>query len=141
MNRTFLLLISVALSSLACAGDLDSAAAKLERPAYDTVKTAEHFAIGRVGAAGIISAQETAFRQLLKQPDAVALCQKLLNDGTPAGQLYGLLGLRLLDQKAFQTALPRYADSKTDIETVRGCIVTHTTAGALAQQIEKGELK
>ena len=136
-----LLFMAVALAVLAHAGDPDWAAAKLAREAYGTVKTAERFTVGGVGYAGIPSRQEAAFRQLLKQSEPLAQCQKLLTEATPAGQLYGLLGLRLLDQQAFQAALPRYKDAKTDIPTMSGCIVTHTTAAKLAKQIQNGELK
>lgn len=138
LNRRLLLLILVALCALAQASETKSAPNK---PAYETVKTAGGFAIGRVGVAGIISEQESAFRELLKQPDALVQCQKLIGAGTPAGQLYGLLGLRLLDESAFNAALPRYIDSKTDIQTVNGCIVGVTTAAALAERIAKGEVK
>lgn len=136
-----LLFMAFALPLLTHAGTPDRATAELARGAYSTVKTAERFSVGGVGYAGIPSRQETAFRQLLKQPEALVQCQKLLTEATPAGQLYGLLGLRLLDQQAFQAALPRYKDAKTDILTMSGCIVMHTTAAKLARQIEKGELK
>lgn len=142
MSRRFLLLlVAFAFPAFLHAGDPDWAAAKLARETYDTVKSAERFTIGGVGIAGIPSRQETVFRQLLKQPEPLARCQKLITEATAAGQFYGLLGLRLLDQQAFQTALPRYKDSKTDIPTISGCIVMHTTAAKLAKQIEKGELK
>ena len=115
--------------------------AEIAKHAYDIVKTAEQFTVGGVGFAGRPSRQEMAFRQLLKQPEPVSRCKKLLTEATPAGQLYALLGLRLLDQPAFQTALPRYKDSKTEIPTMSGCIVMRTTAAKVAKEIEKGELK
>jgi hypothetical protein len=112
-----------------------------DKPAYDTVKTAERFAIGRVGEAGIFSEQESALRELLKQPNALFRCQKLLSDGTPAGQLYGLLGLRLLDESTFKAALPRFIASKTVIQTVNGCIISRTSVAELAHKIAKGEVQ
>ncbi len=136
-----LLFMVVAVPLLADAGAPDWTAHKLAKEAYKTVKTAERFTVGGVGFAGIPSRQETAFRQLLELPEPVVRCQKLLTEATPAGQLYGLLGLRLLDQEAFRAALPRYKNAKTDIPTMRGCIVMDITAAALATQIEKGELK
>lgn len=80
-------------------------------------------------------------RQLLKEPEPLVRCQKLLTEGTPAGQLYGLLGLSLLDQQAFQQALPRYRDSKTVIQSVGGCVHFSTTEAQVAKEIEKGQLR
>ena len=105
------------------------------------MKTAERFSIGGVGVAGIRAKPEVAFRQLLKEPDAAARCQRLLNEATPAGQFYGLLGLRLLDDDAFRAALPRYRDSKEAIPSIAGCILMQTPASEIARRIEKGEVK
>ena len=136
-----LLFVAVFLPVLAWAGDSEHASDKLAREAYGTVKTAKSFTVGGVGYSGSPSKQETAFRQLLKQSDPIVQCQKLLAEATPAGQLYGLLGLHLLDPKAFQAALHRYKDATTEIETMNGCLISHTTVAKLAKQIEKGELK
>jgi hypothetical protein len=119
----------------------ESADAKLAREAPQTLRTVERFTIGGVGKSGDPAQAELSFRALLKRPDAVAECQKLIADASPAGQLYGLLGLRLLDPKAFQTALPRYKGSKASIPTMSGCIVQQTTAGAVAADIEQGTIK
>jgi hypothetical protein len=116
-------------------------AAEIAKHAYEIVQTAERFTVGGVGIAGSPSRQETAFRQLLKQPEPVSRCKKLLTEATPAGQLYALLGLRLLDQQSFQTALPRYKNSRLEIPTMSGCIVMRTTAAQVAKEIERGELK
>lgn len=137
-RNLLLLVLPLALCALATASE---PSAVTDKTAYETVRTTESFAIGRVGVAGIISKQENAFRELLHQPDALAQCQKLLAEGTPAGQLYGLLGLRLLDESAFDAALPRYTASKSVIETVNGCMISHTTAAAVAGRIAKGDVK
>jgi hypothetical protein len=109
--------------------------------AYEVVKSAERFSIGGVGYAGTRAKPDLALRQLLKEPDAPARCRKLLTEATPAGQFYALLGLHLLDDAAFRTALPRYRDSKESIPSMYGCIVMQTPARVLARKIEKGELK
>ena len=143
MNRRLLTLFAVVvLVSGARVAAADNAGEKLVRTPYETVRTAEGFTIGGVGFAGTPSIMEKAFRQLLKEPNALVKCKKLLNDATPSGQLYGLLGLRLLnDQQAFRTALPLYKNSRAIIPTMRGCIAGRTTAAEVAKQIEKGELK
>ncbi len=138
---TALFFLACLLPASAPGEDPAPATVSLERETYHTVRTAARFTVGGVGEAGIPSRQETAFRLLLKQPDPVVQCRNLLTEGTPAGQLYGLLGLRLLDQKAFQAALPRYQDSATSIQTMSGCLGFQTTAAKLAKQIEDGTLK
>ena len=136
-----ILLLLIAVPVVARPGNPDRAVASFAREDYDTVRTAEYFTVGGVGYAGTPSNQEIAFRRLLLRPEPVSHCRKLVTEATPAGQLYGLLGLRLLERQAFQTALPSYKNSRTDIQTMRGCIVIHTTVGRLARQIQKGALK
>jgi hypothetical protein len=128
--------------TIACAGEpAVGTVDKLARNAYESVRTADEFIIGGVGVAGTTSGQETAFRHLLKQPEPLARCQQLLAEGTPAGQLYGLLGLRLLDPPTFEAALPRYRNAQTPVQSMSGCIRFRTTAAELSQQISKGNFQ
>ena len=142
MNHySLLLLLAIVFPTFASAGNSDVVAAKNTREAYEIVKAADRFTVGGVGYAGRPSESEIAFRQLLKQPNPLILCQKLLGEATPSGQLYGLLGLRLLDRKAFQAVLPRYRTSKVDVPTMSGCIVIKTTTASIAEKIDKGKYK
>lgn len=109
--------------------------------AADVLHQAQQFTIGGVGFAGTISSAETALRALLKTPDAVTECKKLVSDATPAGKLYGLLGLKLKDPKAFEEAFPAFKDSKTAVSTAAGCMLYETTLGKLATDIQDGKLK
>jgi hypothetical protein len=108
---------------------------------YEALTATTTFAIGGVGFAGTTSEAEKDFRELLKEPDAVAKCQKLLTDATPEGQMYGLLGLKLKDETAFLAALPKYKGSKTALREMCGCIMGTITVGELAARIEKGTYK
>ncbi len=103
---------------------------------YTVVRSAKQFSVGGVGLANTRSQEEQAFRELLTQPGPVIRCRKLLSEGTPAGQMYGLLGLRLLDRKAFQAALPAYKNAKTGVATVEGCLVMDSTISNVVRQIE-----
>ncbi len=143
MNRTLLVSLGLALATpfSACAGKLDRTETNAEADAYTAVKSAETFALGGIGVAGTISQQEIAFRQLLKEPEPLARCQRLLTEATPAGQIYALLGLRLLDAKAFAAAVPHYLASQAAIPTIRGCIMMKMPAAKLATEIQKGDLK
>lgn len=125
----------------ASAGDKKNADADAAHSPYEALTAATTFAIGGVGVAGTISPAENDFRALLKEPDAVAKCQKLLTEATPEGQMYGLLGLKLKDEAAFLAALPKYKGSKTNLREMAGCMMGTITAGELAGRIEKGLYK
>lgn len=140
MKSKLLFLVVICLAQQG-AGGADRPPANLSADAYNIVKSAESFAIGGVGVAGVTSKTETAFRQLLKQPDPAVRCQKLVREATPAGQLYALLGLRLTDQKAFQALVPTFKTSTKDVETVTGCIVARTPVAVVATRIEAGKVK
>jgi hypothetical protein len=108
---------------------------------YETVQRAESFTVGGVGVAGTRTKQELAFRELAKQPQAGLRFRKLLVDGSPAGKMYGLLGLKLTDTNGFEEALPHFTECETKIETIGGCMVMHTTVGYVAKQIARGDFK
>jgi hypothetical protein len=108
---------------------------------FETVQRAESFTVGGVGVAGTRTKQELAFRDLMKQSQPESSLRKLLVDGSPAGKMYGLLGLKLADKNAFEQALPHFTECETKIETIGGCIVMHTTVGYVAKQIARGDFK
>lgn len=108
---------------------------------YEALTAVTTFAIGGVGVAGTISPMEKDFRELLKEPDVVAKCQKLLTDATPEGQMYGLLGLKLKDEVAFTAALPKYKETKQQVRQQSGCIMHTTPVSELVAGIEKGSYK
>jgi hypothetical protein len=108
---------------------------------YETVQRAESFTVGGVGVAGTRTKQELAFRELIKQPQAGLNFRKLLEHGSPAGKMYGLLGLKLTDRNGFAEALPHFTECETKMETIGGCMVMHTTVGYVAKQIARGDFK
>ena len=110
------------------------------RVPYETIKTTNRFTIGS-GYAGDPSMDGKALRELLQGPGPVAHCQMLLTHGTPTGQLYGLLGLRLLDPQAFKAAIPRYTSSTADVLTMNGGIIAHIPVAMIARSIEEGEIR
>jgi hypothetical protein len=123
------------------AADKEKADADISHTPYEALTATTTFAIGGVGVAGIISPMEKDFRALLKEPDAVAQCQKLLTDATPEGQMYGLLGLKLKDEVAFAAALPTYKGSKKQVRQQSGCIMHNSSMGELAASIGKGSYR
>src|SRR5262245_34276007 len=61
------------------------------------------FAFGGVGFAGTISEGENAFRTVAADTDAVQLFKTVLTNGTPAGRLNALCGIRRLAPKDFRS--------------------------------------
>ena len=135
------LLLAIFCAPIAHSENSTVAEEKQVREASQKLLSAKEFTIGKVGEAGDQSPVEVSFRALLKCPEALAECQKLVSDASPAGQLYGLLGLKILDANAFQAALPRFNDSKIPVMTMAGCIVFKTTAGDIAKDIEQGKIE
>jgi hypothetical protein len=112
----------------------DESPKKTDDP-YAVVASASLFAIGGVGYAGRTTDAETALREIVKQKDGVKLCRKLLEEKNLAAQLYGLLGLKLLGDKVFAEAYPRFEKSKTMVKTASGCELYEDSVAVLAKEI------
>lgn len=119
----------------------DEAKVPEKLPDFETVRQADRFAIGGIGIAGTKSRSELALRNILKSDTADVTCQKLVAKGTIAGQLYGLLGLKLLQSDAYKSVAPRYLDSKEMVPTAAGCIFGEEIVASVAQRINKGDYK
>jgi hypothetical protein len=62
---------------------------------WNTLKSAQWFALGGIGVAGTTSKEDKAFRSLLEEPNAISKLKALLSEANLAGQCYALLGLYL----------------------------------------------
>jgi len=98
----------------------------------------QEFAFGGVGVAGIESQGERFFRDVMGRDDAVASFKKILGNGTPAGKLYALCGIRMLASKDFSSAAEPLLKSKETVTTMRGCMVAKEPVATVAQQISQG---
>ena len=78
------------------------------RIAYERLRSACIFSIGRVGYGGEISQEEFALYQLLEEREAVEALKSLVTAGSYEGGLYGLLGLRLRSKEEFNRAVEIY---------------------------------
>jgi hypothetical protein len=102
------------------------------------VQDADKFALGGIGAAGIISKGESALRTILDQPDAVSQLEKMLPHATDAGRLYILVGLRMRDRSAYKRAFDLYSQHDSTVETVRGCMISKESFKAVMREIDRG---
>ena len=105
---------------------------------YDILKDSTWFAISG-GFANAMTPEGQAMSAILKQTNAAATFQKLLHEKAPAPQLYGLLGLHLLNAPEFKTTLPRLLDRKTKVRVLMGCIVGEQEVGTVARQIQANQ--
>lgn len=69
----------------------------------------------------------------------MAQLQRLLEEASPAGQLYALLGLRIRDRAAYERALGKCRSIDAKVETARGCMLGHEPFRDLVKEIEKGD--
>ncbi len=86
-----------------------------------------------------MSEGERCLRNLLANPDATAKLEGLLTKATPAGQLYALLGLRLHDRAAYERAAKDFHAPDGEVETIGGCIISHTPFKQLLDRIKAGQ--
>jgi hypothetical protein len=108
---------------------------------YVVVKSTKAFIIGPVGFAGESPQQELAFRAILQSSQGRAQFISLLSTSNLAGQLYALLGLKLLKDPAFDQYIPKYLNDKTEIMTMTGCEFYPTTVEQIARDIQLSKYK
>lgn len=107
-------------------------------PEFGKIRDAPMFTIGGVGIAARLTEAEVALEDLLKKPSAADECRKLVREGSLAGQLYGLLGLKRSDPAGFRKLVQPYKDSKEKVQTASGCIMGSIQVSAVAKGIEDG---
>jgi hypothetical protein len=88
---------------------------------YRVLKSARIFAIGGIRHEGAITAEETAFDVVCKEPDALQQFRRLLREATIEGQMYALLGLRQLHAPDYKAQADRYRKSTRQVNTGSGC--------------------
>jgi len=105
---------------------------------WNTLKTAQWFALGGIGAAGTMSKEEGALRSLLHEPNAASKLKLLLSEGNLAGQCYALLGLYVLRDAAYQENFARYKSSDARVKTVAGCMISEQSISSVVSNIQAG---
>jgi hypothetical protein len=105
---------------------------------WNTLKSAQWFALGGIGVAGTTSKEEKAFRSLLEEPNAISKLKALLSEANLAGQCYALLGLYLLRDAAYQENSARYKSSDARVKTVAGCMITEQPISSVVSNITAG---
>ena len=114
-----------------------SAAVSALGGAYDSVKNAPEFAIGGIGVVGTLSPAELALRAVRDGPRAEEQLRQLLNDGTQAGRLYALYGLRQLDVSDYEQLAAPYRSSHLRVKRIQGCMISEDETANVVKWIEQ----
>ena len=107
--------------------------------ALDVLLRATVVSSTHVGYAARPSKEARAFAVLYQSSDAEEHIQKLLTEGTPAGQLYGLSWLDHVDQSRFTAVLPDYRRITKTVGRIEGCFVSEEPFSDVLSDIESGE--
>jgi hypothetical protein len=119
--------------------------------AYRTLSAATQFTVGPAGFGGF-SNEENALHTLLREQNAEQACVSLVNSANHEGGLYGLLGLRLLNEDAFKRQIEKYRMrqppaermvsgmkvSEGKIISMRGCFIFRVDWSETLTQLEAG---
>lgn len=115
-----------------------SAEALSENSAERGLATANSFAFGGIGVAGLMSDGERNLRAILDRPDASQRLQASLIHATPAGELYILVGLRRCDPAAYQKIFRSLTHRNNNVEVARGCMITREPFSRVLSEIQDG---
>ncbi len=105
----------------------------------DTLKKASLFCIGGFGYAGTISPGEKALRELLKRTDAKPALIRLLDEATPEGQMYALVGLKTMEPAELKSRLNSCRKQSGQVRTARGCILSNEAISHVVKEVEAGQ--
>ena len=101
--------------------------------AYATLAGAAQFEEEFIGFGAIPSDLVAACRALRAEPNADSAFKALLNEATPAGQLYALCGLYFTDHAYFLEKVEAYKSRGEDIPMQSGCLVLGQRMSAIIE--------
>ena len=105
--------------------------------AFDSVKNAQEFAIGGVGVAGTLSPSELALREVRDGPGAEEQLRRILNEGTQAGRMYALYGLRQLGAKDYEHLAQPYRSNHSRLKRIQGCMISEDETANVVKWIDQ----
>ena len=100
----------------------------------------DFFSIGPSGFAGTTEDTEIVFRWILEMDTWKADLNTLVSSSAPVAQLYGLLGLKIKDPRAYAIASVAFRRDKRVINLMRGCIVEQKSVSQIVKIIDSGEM-
>jgi hypothetical protein len=134
-------IVFLAIASLAPAETPEFRETQQPLSDYETVRRSMQFSLGPVGFGAVTAPVETAFRRMLHSPTATADFRKLISAGTTVGQLYALLGLKLLNDPTYATVAQRYKLSHSRVAYAGGCVISSMAVAEIAKHIDSETIK
>lgn len=107
---------------------------------FETLKQSNWFAT-HGGIGNMITPEGIAVAAICNQTNCVALFRELLKEKQPAQQLYGLLGLQLMNAPDFKDVLPKFTESQTKVRVLSGCIAGEWEVREVARRIGEKQWK
>ena len=108
---------------------------KVQGLALDRLSHAEIFAMGPVGFAYKTSQEEIDYRLILGQPTALVSFERLYAEGNMQARSYALTGIRQLSPARFEELYASLPDSKDQVTTMNGCLLSYETLRDVAQRL------
>ncbi len=121
--------------------------------AYQKLLHAKIFNTGGIGWASQVTPEEEAFKILFESGNSIKEFQRLVNQASPEGQLYGLFGLHLKAPEIFRNEAEKFkADDgppkreqkftfidQGQVRIADGCVIFTQDRRKVIDQIAKGE--
>lgn len=107
--------------------------------AFDVLARAEELTTAGVGDTGAVPWENRALALLVSARDGAAL-RRLLDEATPAGQLFALCGLARLDAAAYRAVLPRFAARTDEVSYCFFCEGGELPVGDVVRELETSKL-
>ncbi|HWW07984.1 MchS3 family protein [Collimonas sp.] len=101
--------------------------------------TTETFAIGMIGFVGHISPGESAYRNILKEPDAQSRFYAIFksSDSTNAAKLYSACGLKTLSSLKFKEVERDLRTSKEQVSTMKADVMRKEAVSEIMKGIDR----
>jgi len=96
------------------------------------------FAFGGIGAAGIISKGEVAFRQVLQRSTAEKDFVDLLATGNAQARCYALVALHGLNPGLYAERVRQFEGDRSKVTTIGGCIISEQPMSSVVINIGRG---
>ena len=109
--------------------------------AMETLMVVDAYALGPIGYGGVTSKGQKALKVVLDSKSPGPLLRKLLAEGSPEGQIYALLGLKVIGKELFEREVARIRQDKAAVEKQvsyqRGCILSTISFEDAIKLLEK----
>jgi hypothetical protein len=113
-------------------------AAQTVDAAFERLTKVGLFAFGGVGYSGTTSPGEKDYKAILSRPSAMADFERLYSSGNIMAKCYALVGMRRLKPQRFRELAQPLDNSKEEVTTMHGCLMSHELLGVIITQIESG---